>query len=55
MSPSLSLHCNVSETSSSHLVPKGGWEPSDVKLEAAASREALEEGLNPLFLFRLVS
>jgi hypothetical protein len=26
------------------LVPKGGWEPSDVQLEAAASREALEEG-----------
>lgn len=25
-------------------VPKGGWEPSDVQLEAAASREALEEG-----------
>jgi hypothetical protein len=27
-------------------VPKGGWEQSDVVLEAAASREALEEGLN---------
>ena len=26
-------------------VPKGGWEPSDQTLEAAASREALEEGL----------
>ncbi len=26
------------------VVPKGGWEPSDVQLEAAASREALEEG-----------
>jgi hypothetical protein len=26
------------------IVPKGGWEPSDVQLEAAASREALEEG-----------
>jgi len=25
------------------LLPKGGWEPSDVQLEAAASREALEE------------
>jgi len=25
------------------LLPKGGWEPSDVELEAAASREALEE------------
>lgn len=25
-------------------VPKGGWEPEDVKLETAASREALEEG-----------
>ncbi|GLB40255.1 putative NUDIX domain containing protein [Lyophyllum shimeji] len=24
-------------------LPKGGWEPSDVQLEAAASREALEE------------
>lgn len=26
-------------------VPKGGWESSDGVLEAAASREALEEGL----------
>ena len=26
-------------------VPKGGYEPSDRVLEAAASREALEEGL----------
>lgn len=26
------------------LVPKGGWESSDGMLEAAASREALEEG-----------
>lgn len=25
-------------------VPKGGWEASDVQLEAAASREAFEEG-----------
>jgi len=25
------------------VLPKGGWEPTDVKLEAAASREALEE------------
>jgi len=25
------------------VLPKGGWEPSDVQLEAAASREALEE------------
>ncbi|KXN86055.1 Diphosphoinositol polyphosphate phosphohydrolase aps1 [Leucoagaricus sp. SymC.cos] len=25
------------------VVPKGGWEPSDVQLEAAASREAYEE------------
>jgi hypothetical protein len=25
-------------------VPKGGWEASDVRLETAASREALEEG-----------
>lgn len=25
-------------------MPKGGWEPSDVQLEAAASREAFEEG-----------
>lgn len=25
------------------VLPKGGWETSDVKLEAAASREALEE------------
>lgn len=31
------LRCRV-------VVPKGGWEPSDVQLEAAASREALEEG-----------
>ncbi|KAG6919180.1 hypothetical protein DXG01_008478 [Tephrocybe rancida] len=28
----------------SWVLPKGGWEPSDVQLEAAASREALEEG-----------
>lgn len=27
------------------LVPKGGYEPTDIQLEAAASREALEEGL----------
>ncbi|KAG5718986.1 Diphosphoinositol polyphosphate phosphohydrolase aps1 [Termitomyces sp. T112] len=27
----------------SWVLPKGGWEPSDVQLEAAASREALEE------------
>ena len=27
-----------------HTVPKGGWEPSDIVLEAAASIEALEEG-----------
>jgi len=26
------------------VVPKGGWEPSDKQLEAAASREAFEEG-----------
>lgn len=26
------------------LVPKGGFEPTDIQLEAAASREALEEG-----------
>jgi len=25
------------------VLPKGGWEPSDVQLEAAAEREALEE------------
>jgi len=25
------------------VLPKGGWEPTDVILEAAASREALEE------------
>lgn len=29
----------------SPIVPKGGWESSDVTLERAASREALEEGL----------
>ena len=29
----------------SSTVPKGGWEPTDGVLEAAASREALEEGL----------
>ena len=29
----------------SSTVPKGGWEQSDGVLEAAASREALEEGL----------
>ena len=35
-----------------HTVPKGGWEPSDRHLEAAASREALEEGPTfvPLFV-----
>ena len=27
------------------VVPKGGWESTDGVLEAAASREALEEGL----------
>ncbi|KAG6332991.1 hypothetical protein ID866_6096 [Astraeus odoratus] len=27
------------------VLPKGGWESTDVVLEAAASREALEEGL----------
>ena len=44
----LSLHHTVSEITffSPHPVPKGGWEPSDVELEAAASREALEEGPN---------
>ncbi len=26
-------------------VPKGGWESSDGELEAAASREAVEEGI----------
>lgn len=26
------------------IVPKGGWETTDVQLEAAASREAFEEG-----------
>ncbi|KAF8627070.1 hypothetical protein AX17_006409 [Amanita inopinata Kibby_2008] len=26
------------------VLPKGGWEQSDGQLEAAASREALEEG-----------
>ena len=34
-------------------VPKGGWEPSDVILEAAASREALEEGLTLCHSIRL--
>jgi len=29
--------------SSNWVLPKGGWEPSDRHLEAAASREALEE------------
>lgn len=36
-------------------VPKGGWEMADVKLENAALREAFEEGLNLLSLFRLLS
>ena len=47
----------LSETSFSLpliLVPKGGWEPSDVELEAAASREALEEGPN-LYSFSVSS
>lgn len=30
-----------------HVVPKGGWEPTDVQLEDAASREAFEEGPTP--------
>ncbi|OCB89923.1 Zinc/iron permease [Sanghuangporus baumii] len=34
---------------SGRLVPKGGWETSDGTLEAAASREALEEGLTLCF------
>jgi len=34
------------------VVPKGGWEPSDVQLEAAASREAFEEGLPRFPLLR---
>ena len=38
---------------SSYLVPKGGWEPSDVQLEDAASREALEEGLTLYSFYRL--
>lgn len=37
------------------LVPKGGWEPSDVQLEAAASREALEEGPTRSSLRLLIS
>jgi hypothetical protein len=36
-------------------VPKGGWEASDVVLEAAASREALEEGLNLCSSLRLLT
>lgn len=28
-------------------VPKGGWETSDKTLEAAAAREAYEEGAHP--------
>ena len=52
---SLSLHHIVSETPfPPHPVPKGGWEPSDVELETAASREALEEGPN-LYSFSVSS
>lgn len=36
-----------------YIVPKGGWEPSDRALEAAASREALEEGPTLCSSFRL--
>ena len=36
-----------------YAVPKGGWEPSDRVLEAAASREALEEGPTLCSSFRL--
>jgi len=36
------------------LVPKGGWESSDVKLENAALREALEEGLTLCPSYRLL-
>jgi diphosphoinositol-polyphosphate diphosphatase len=36
-----------------YTVPKGGWEPSDRVLEAAASREALEEGPTLCSSFRL--
>ena len=36
-----------------YTVPKGGWEPSDRVLEAAASREALEEGPTPCSSFPL--
>lgn len=37
------------------LVPKGGWESSDMQLEAAASREALEEGPTRSSLRLLIS
>jgi len=40
-----------SDDMENHAVPKGGWEASDRHLEAAASREALEEGPTLLFLF----
>lgn len=40
----LQLHFEVLVSSVHLTVPKGGWEPSDKTLEAAASREAFEEG-----------
>ncbi|KAF5340916.1 hypothetical protein D9758_012182 [Tetrapyrgos nigripes] len=37
------------------VLPKGGWESSDVKLENAALREASEEGLTICPSHRLIS
>lgn len=39
----LSNHRSIRNTNG-YTVPKGGWEETDTTLEAAASREALEEG-----------
>ena len=45
MSPTNSASLASSPSRANHAVPKGGWEPTDGVLEAAALREALEEGL----------
>jgi hypothetical protein len=42
--PHLAVDSLFADTSICVAVPKGGWEATDRVLEAAASREALEEG-----------
>ena len=50
----LGYFMSSTDFSRSFAVPKGGWEPSDMVLEAAAVREALEEGLTLLPSTRLL-